>query len=232
MFQHRKPLVVKSQCIGIATLQWSRCVSTPETAAGLVTVNQDAPLQWSRCVSTPETAISHGHLQKTNALQWSRCVSTPETTKRVDYEAEQIRASMEPVCFNTGNGLKVITVRPRSPASMEPVCFNTGNQQEGTKVRALTKSLQWSRCVSTPETVAKLKEIKVGTAASMEPVCFNTGNSKRTYRDARKATASMEPVCFNTGNLAVAAFEGCDVPALQWSRCVSTPETEMSIIDM
>ena len=107
---------------------------------------------------------------------------------------------MEPVCFNTGNnhfmivlfgvcirfnGAGVFQHRKlcheesdedfAKSASMEPVCFNTGNLEYGEDIGNPLK-LQWSRCVSTPETTDIEQHTNTRIKASMEPVCFNTGN--------------------------------------------------------
>ena len=123
----------------------------------------------------PSNSKSPAHCQF--ALQWSRCVSTPETVLTEDAAPPIIPASMEPVCFNTGNFVSgVLFDRLIKLASMEPVCFNTGNNVDrGTNghgyrrfngagvfqhrkhamhklFSVLFQKLQWSRCVSTPET--------------------------------------------------------------------------------
>ena len=133
-------------------------------------------LQWSRCVSTPETAKLTSSSIPEYELQWSRCVSTPETIAFAEACLSDERASMEPVCFNTGNLVGSI------PSWERWGCFNGAGVFQHRKLDEARKGfiadqvLQWSRCVSTPETTQTQSAPQPAANASMEPVCFNTGN--------------------------------------------------------
>ena len=136
---------------------------------------------------------------------------------------------MEPVCFNTGNSAAKQIQEVLKDASMEPVCFNTGNRACHRSAVPRILPLQWSRCVSTPETemtdwrCCEKKELQWSRCVSTPETVFQ-GDDFRVV-----TLASMEPVCFNTGNLQGLVCWSLD-KELQWSRCVSTPETQDELL--
>ena len=127
VFQHRKPYIYRDTAGRPTASMEPVCFNTGNAEVCQKPVKIPKLLQWSRCVSTPETGLSSKKLSEDKMLQWSRCVSTPETTvSRADPMPSET-ASMEPVCFNTGNIEVVTDSAVVTAASMEPVCFNTGN---------------------------------------------------------------------------------------------------------
>ena len=217
-------LRVQNLFVCLVTLQWSRCVSTPETFPTSIPLSSVTQLQWSRCVSTPETSNSsfeylalalgfngagvfqhrklRGRSKSGNNgpwLQWSRCVSTPETFSIISMRSS-ICTLQWSRCVSTPETSWGRWRTSQFCLLQWSRCVSTPETIRAGAIKRLSWALQWSRCVSTPETFCLPRNRVDCSCASMEPVCFNTGNAEEEKREAELEAASMEPVCFNTGN--------------------------------
>ena len=130
VFQHRKHRIFNAIEKRGALLQWSRCVSTPETIRlGFVALRwlgfngagvfQHRKLDLHRI----DCELQRNCFNGAGVFQ-HRKPANPDAILVV-----LVSASMEPVCFNTGNKKTSPFLLSTPTASMEPVCFNTGNTE-------------------------------------------------------------------------------------------------------
>ena len=133
-------------------------------------------------------------------------------------------ASMEPVCFNTGNDVSTDRICFRFIASMEPVCFNTGNKCARRKRRVA------GRCFNGAGVFQHRKQMG----------CLTRGNPSLCFNGAG-VFQHRKPLPIPLKRKQLTRFNGAGVfqhrkplfhvhltkpqLKLQWSRCVSTPET-------
>ncbi len=159
-------------------------------------------------------------------LQWSRTLSSPETI------------------------MKLYVTQSIFMASMEPDSFEPGNTASKLMSAGINSGLQWSRTLSSPETSFSCKMV-IGVLFSFNGAGLFRARKHETKRytiyvshgfngaglfRARKRvpwtlqplmlTASMEPDSFEPGNLWLKNPTQLFPIMLQWSRTLSSPETE------